>query len=303
MIRRATLSIMAAVFLGIAVAAVACGGNEDSTSRAIPGASEKTSGGAYPVGVTDSVADSSGESGSAPAAAAAPAGLALDRKIIQNIALDLQVEDVPQSFERVKSIADGAGGFVLDSSRSTQDPPQADVTIRVPSAASEGVLEQLRGLATKVEKETSNAQDVTEEYTDLQAQLRNSRAVETQYLDMLNKAQTIPDMLSIQDRLTQVRLEIERTQGRANAIDTLSSLATINVHLGTEPVVEQPEKTDLDPLAAAGDGWAASLTFLRGVAVVTLAVSAFLWWCVPLLVVAGLVSLFFVRRSGGRASR
>jgi hypothetical protein len=110
-------------------------------------------------------------------------------------------------------------------------------------------------------------------------------------------------MLSIQDRLTQVRLEIEQAQGRANAIDTLSSLATISVHLRTEPVVEQPQKTDLDPLAAAGNGWEASLTFLRGAAVVTLATAAFLWWSVPLLVVAGLVSLFFVRRSGGRASR
>ena len=309
MIRRAALSTMAALFLGIALAAVACGGNENSTSGAFPAASEKgtlsgqTSGADASGSVTGSaevpglVADSNGES------ASAAAELALDRKIIQNIALDLQVEDVPQAFERVKSVADGAGGFVLDSSRSTQDPPQADLTLRVPAAATDGVLQQLRGLATKVESETSKAQDVTGEYTDLQAQLRNSRAVETQYLDMLNKAQTIPDMLSIQDRLTQVRLEIEQTQGRANAIDTLSSLATISVHLRTEPVVEQPQKSDLDPLAAAGNVWEASLMFLRGAAVVTLATAAFLWWFVPLLVVAGLVSLFFVRRSGGRASR
>lgn len=308
MIRRAALNIVIGLAIGIAFAAVACGGNENSTSRAIPALSQKSSGPANALDdsgsvtgsaeVPGAVADSNGESASAAAAA-----LALDRKIIQNIALDLQVEDVPQAFERVKSVADGAGGFVLDSSRSTQDPPQADLTLRVPAAAADGVLQQLRGLATKVQSETSKAQDVTGEYTDLQAQLRNSRAVETQYLDMLNKAQTIPDMLSIQDRLTQVRLEIEQTQGRANAIDTLSSLATISVHLRTEPVVEQPQKTDLDPLAAAVGGWGASLTFLRAAGVATLAVSAFLWWCVPLLVVAGVASLFFVRRSGGRASR
>lgn len=296
MISRAALSSVAGLFLGIAIVMAGCaGGAKETSDRSVaPG----ETGAEVAQEAVGSI------SGSAPGAApAAPAALTLDRKIIENISLDLQVEDVSQAFERVKAIADGAGGFVLDSSRTTQDPPQADVTIRVPSAASEGVLEQLRGLAVKVEKENSKAQDVTEEYTDLQARLRNSRAVEAQYLDMLNQAKSIPDMLSIQDRLTQVRLEIEQLQGQANAIDTLSSLATISVHLHTEPVVEQPQKSDLDPLAAAGHGWEASLTFLRAVAAGTLAVGAFLWWAVPLVVVGGLVSLFFVRRARSTSAK
>jgi hypothetical protein len=303
MIRRATISSVAAFLLGTAIVLAACGGTERSAEKAIPyEVTGQTAGLGVDMGEEGSMAPDSSENATSGSSAGA-AALALDRKVIQNTSLDLQVEDVSKSYQSVMNITLASGGFVIDSSTSaSQDRPQADLTIRVPAAAYESVLEQLRGLAIKVEKETSNSQDVTDQYIDLEARLRNQQALEVQYLDFLGRAQNITEMLQIQDRLSQVRLEIERIQGQANAIDTLSSLATISVHLSTEPVVEQPEETHLDPLAAAGHGWEASLTFLRAMAAAVLATAAFLWWFVPVLVVAGFVSLFFVRRGRGRAS-
>ncbi len=74
-------------------------------------------------------------------------------------------------------------------------------------------MAELRKLAVRVEQESTTSQDVTEQYTDLQARLNNAKATEKQYLALLDKAATVEDMLSIQDSLSRVRTEIEQIQG------------------------------------------------------------------------------------------
>ena len=271
--RRAALSVAIAFSLAAVVALAACGGAEESA---------KTN--------PQSVVDQSQAEQEAYGGVAAPSQdqSNLDRKIIQTASLDLQVEDVADAFRKVGQIASAAGGFVLESSTSyTDERPQADITIRVPAEQYESVMEELRGLAVKVEKENSKAQDVTEEYIDLQAQLRNDQAIESRYIELLDRAQNITEVLTVQDRLDQVRLEIERVQGRINAINTLVDLGTISVHLEAPPVAEPKSEVKVDPLGAAGKSWEASLVFLRAVSAGFLVVVVFLWWLVPVAVVAG----------------
>ena len=224
--------------IGIAVALAACGGNE-SASDQTAGRSAKS----LELEARDRAsrgwrrwqpAKPTTTAVSAPGLA--PSDQSLDRKIIQNTSMDLQVEDVSTSYQKVATIALDAGGFVLDSSVSAnEDRPQANLTIRVPASQYESVLNALRGLAVKVVNETSKAEDQTEVYTDLQARLRSAQAVEARYLDLLNRAETIDDVLKVQNYLTPARLEVEQIQGQINLIDKLSSLATISVSLSTEP--------------------------------------------------------------------
>jgi len=303
--RKATIAAICAAALGVAAALAACGGSKSSSdslgSPAVGSESEqKTAGvGAF------AAADASGALAEGNAPGLAPSDVAaFDRKIIQDTSLDLQVEDVSKSYDDVERIALVAGGFVLDSSAAAnQDRPQANLTIRVPTSQYQKVVDQLRGLAVKVENETSKAQDVTQEYTDLQARLRSAQAVEARYLDLLNRAETIDDILKVQDRLSPVRLEIEQIQGQMNVVDNLSSLATISVGLHSEPATPVPSSdSHPDPLAAAGNGWESSLLFLRAVGAGLFAAAAFLWWLAPVLVVVGigfLVRYRMVRRSRG----
>src|SRR3972149_7655643 len=92
-------------------------------------------------------------------------------------------------------------------------------------------MEQPRGIAKQVRSERSEASEVTEEYTDLEARLRNLEATEASYLELLTGAGDIPDILLVQDRLSQVRQEIEQVQGRINLLDNLTDLATITIQL------------------------------------------------------------------------
>ena len=289
MMRRAVSRAALAFSFAAVIALAACGGAEESA---------KTN--------PQSVVDQSQAEQEAYGAVAAPSQgqSELDRKIIQTASLDLQVEDVAGAFREVGRIASTAGGFVLESSTSyTDERPQADITIRVPADQYESVLGELRGLAVKVEQENSKAQDVTEEYIDLQAQLRNDQAVESRYIELLDRAQNITEVLTVQDRLDQVRLEIERVQGRINAINTLSELVTISIHLRAEPAAEPKSEAKVDPLGAAGKSWEASLVFLRAVSAGFLVVVVFLWWLLPLAAIAGVgLGYWLIRKSRSATS-
>ena len=301
--RKATIAALCAAALGIAVALSACGGSKSASDGALSPAMELESGQKAAGGAPLAAADAAGASAGENAPGLAPSDTnTFDRKIIQDTSLDLQVEDVSKAYDDVERIALTAGGFVLDSSvAANQEQPQANLTIRVPTVQYQKVVDDLRALAVKVENQTSKAQDVTQEYTDLQARLRSAQALEATYLGLLDRAETIDDILKIQSYLTPVRLEIEQIQGQMNVVDNLSSLATISVSLSTEPPAP-PASSDShpDPLAAAGNGWEASLLFLSAVGAGLFAAATFLWWLAPILVVVGigfLVRFRMVRKS------
>ena len=239
----------------------------------------------------------------------------LERKIIRTATLELEVEAVGAAVQEVENIAVAAGGFVSRSSVFIEEPLElgeengfsprrtqtATVTIRVPAEVYASVMRQLRGIAEEVRSEISEASEVTEEYTDLQARLRNLEATEAGYLELLTKAEEIADILIVQDRINSVRLEIEQVQGRINLLDSLTDLATITVQL-TLPLapVEEPD---------GGQGWAAeawdaawegsqdALIALGTVGIVGGVV--LVWLAIPALVALAAWRLFGPRRSGG----
>jgi len=263
--------------------------------------------------------EGSAPSALAPSTGVEGGGLSLpqlaDRKIIRTATLELEVEAVGGAVQEVESIAVAAGGFVSRSSVFIEEPSElgeeddvaprrtqtATVTIRVPAEVYASVMSRLRGIAEEVKSEISEASEVTEEYTDLQARLRNLEATEAGYLELLTKAEEIADILIVQDRINSVRLEIEQVQGRVNLLDSLTDLATITVQLTLPPVAtEEPD---------GGQGWAAeawdaawegsqdAVVVLGTVAIVGGVVLA--WLAIPALVALAAWRLFGLRRSGG----
>jgi hypothetical protein len=226
-----------------------------------------------------------------------------ERKIVQTASLRLQVEEVGASFEEVGRIATASGGFVASSTFSYQGEPSdvpgrpepeqkqvASATIRVPSGRYQDVLSDLRGLAKKVDVESSNASDVTAEYSDLSARLRTLEATEARYLTLMTEAKTITEVLQVQDRLNGVRSQIEQVKGRMALLDKLGDLATITVHLRPVVAVAKAPATTPDLGAQVSEAWAASIEFLGDIAAGVIRVVVFGWW-VPLLVVPAYVVL------------
>jgi len=188
-----------------------------------------------------------------------------DRMIIYNVSVELIVENTTEAMAQLESLATEMGGFVSNSS-TWKDAGQlrANVALRVPADELDEAMTQIRGLALDVESESRSSQDVTEEFTDLGAQLRNRQAYEQELLELLKARREATgkteDILGVYRELTRVRGEIEQIQGRMNYLSNLSAMATIQVTLTPDALVRplivgkwQPQGTARDAIRALID--------------------------------------------------
>ncbi len=166
----------------------------------------------------------------------------VDQKIIKNGSLQLTVKDVTEAVSRITMLAGDKGGFVQNSSVSARadGTHYGQIVIRVPARDFEQTMETIKGFALVVKNESATGQDVTEQYTDLEAQLRNAMAQEQTYLEVLKRAQTVEDILKVQQRLGDIRGTIESLQGRLKYLENVTSYSTISTTLEEEPVVQVP---------------------------------------------------------------
>ena len=217
----------------------------------------------------------------------------LDRKVILNASLAMNVNDVSAAFDEASRLVRGSGGYVEKSSfiASSLGVSQkaATLTLRVPADQYDQLLGQLRTIqGAKVTSEGSKSTEVTEQYTDLQSRQRNLERTEQSYLKLLDQAKTIPDILSLNDRLDSVRGQIEQIQGRLNVLDHMTDLATIDVTLSPIVPGKSGPTTGPKPVGQAfADAWQWSLDAVRYAAATgAVGLVAVAWLVVPLGLVA-----------------
>ena len=158
-----------------------------------------------------------------------------DRKLIRNASLSLLVKSPAESAEIVIHLAQSVGGFLVNSQlNGGSDATSASLNIRVPAAKFEDVRQRIRKLGLRVEGESVEAQDVTKQYVDQEARLRNLRAQEQQYLGILRKAKTLKDTLEVSDKLNEVRGAIEERQAEFEALSKQIETVAISVTLRAE---------------------------------------------------------------------
>jgi hypothetical protein len=167
-----------------------------------------------------------------------PNAAPVERKIIRNATLTLEVEQPDKALQRIASIATSREGYVVTSDSRKETLAQGErtyevitVELRVPSAQFDATLADIRAAGGSVTAQKITGKDVTEEYIDLEARLRTQRALEAQLLEIMKRAQEVEDAISVQRELTNVRTEIERVEGRRRFLENQSSLSTISVTL------------------------------------------------------------------------
>jgi hypothetical protein len=216
---------------------------------------------------------------------------AVERKIIRNATLTLEADDPSKVVQRIASVAESRGGFVVTSesrqqggSRGSKGYEIFTVEMRVPAAQFDAALAEIRSAGGGVSSERITGKDVTEEYIDLEARLRQHRALETQLMEIMKRAEGVQEAIAVQRELTNVRTEIDRLEGRRRFLENQSSLSTISVTIQpTEPLVSTT-------------GFFSSLGRALGqgvdiAATITLFLVSFLLAILPVVVFFGLVYL------------
>ncbi|MBN2240412.1 MAG: DUF4349 domain-containing protein [Dehalococcoidales bacterium] len=169
---------------------------------------------------------------SATATVAGETPSSIDRMIVRTGNISLVVDDVTGTIDQIKQYADTYNGYVVSSSVwKNGDKLAGSITFRVQADMFDQALASLRNLAVEVTYENTSSQDVTEEYVDLNATLNNLEATEEQFLVILEKADTVEDILNVQKELSQVRREIETTKARMQYLEQTSSTSIIYVQL------------------------------------------------------------------------
>ena len=155
-----------------------------------------------------------------------------ERMIIRTGEISLVVEDIIETRDEIAQLAVMFGGYVVSSWISGEEEEmRGNISFRVADDKFEPALVELRNLAVRVKSESTSSQDVTEQYVDLQARLKNAEATENQYLTLLEKAEAVEDILRIYDSLSRVRYEIEQIKGQMQYPERTTSLSLISVRL------------------------------------------------------------------------
>ncbi|MGI8755544.1 MAG: DUF4349 domain-containing protein [Acidimicrobiales bacterium] len=169
-------------------------------------------------------------------------GGSVQAKIIRTGSVEVEVTKgrFATAVARLTDLASGVGGFVSASETSQLgDDPRGSVTLRVPAKDFDRVLARIATLG-KIRSVTTGSQDVTGEYTDVASRIKALEAEREQIGLVLGRAQSIPDILSVRDRLSAVQGELEQLQGRKQVLDDQASLSTLKVSVSEKGAKPAP---------------------------------------------------------------
>jgi hypothetical protein len=155
----------------------------------------------------------------------------IQRQIIYTAQLNLVVEEFDGLPEKVTKLLSEHDGFVANSSLqgSSGSPRSGTWTIRVPIRQYGTFLEAVKMLG-EFQSLTTGSREVTAEYYDVQARIKNKQRQEQRLLELLEKRTgKLQDILQVEEQLARVREEVERMQGRMRVLTDLTAFSTITL--------------------------------------------------------------------------
>jgi hypothetical protein len=229
-----------------------------------------------------------------------------DRRVIREARLELHADDTRSAYDEIVGLAEAAGGFVANASvapvHDEEAQPRVELTLRIPSDRLTPTLQAIKGVADEVVSETQGAQDVTDQFIDLEARLTNLQTLEVELRALLEEVRRQPDadpekLLRVFNEISSVRGQIEQIQGQLDYLEDLTSLATLELSItqtpAAAPIVDEP----WDPGEAVRDAVRNLVEALQGAAEVAISFGLFV---LPLLLlilgIPAAIALYLYRR-------
>ena len=233
---------------------------------------------------------------SPPPASAKSQIYAQPRFQIKTANLSVEVEGVPKAQQEAESIAKAVGGRVESSSKNNDEGSlaTAELTFRVPVGSFETAVNRIRKLG-RVTNDQLTGEDVTAQVYDAEARLKVMRAEEDQYVELLKATKKIGEVLSVKERLSQVRQEIESLDAQRKSLREQAAESTINLSLTERPKPDRPrENTNW-----LEDAWSNAVSGLSAAGRTLGSVGVFLFVFSPIWLPVVLLIWWFSRRSRG----
>ena len=153
-----------------------------------------------------------------------------NQKWVVTVDIDCETMDYDNMYSWIRNTVNSSGGYLEEEREWGDERRTANFSIRIPIAESEGFLENLSQLCNITDR-TQRKENVTIQYADTENYIKALRIEQGRLMELLEMAMSVQDIISIEDRLTTVRTQIEGAEYRLRSLANKIDYATITLRL------------------------------------------------------------------------
>ncbi|MCX6296917.1 MAG: DUF4349 domain-containing protein [Bacteroidetes bacterium] len=221
------------------------------------------------------------------AAAGVPIPVKIAEKIKKTADLDISVDDYKVARAAIEKVVKSGNAYIGgENEQNSTYSITNSMVIRVSNKDFDRMVSNLAAVASHVNSKNIYMEDVTAQFVDITARLKTKKEVEKRYLDLLQKAMKVSDILEVEGQLRVIREEIEAKEGELKYLNDQVDYSTINLNFHQNfEFTPQDEPGFVGRIGHAfGNGWKGFLTLIIG--------CVYVW---PLWLILGLTAYILVR--------
>ena len=216
----------------------------------------------YEEAAEESFATADYAAGSGQAETVTESGAATNRKLITTIHINAETEDFDKSRSLVENKINELGGYIENSSIYNEEK-SANYTIRIPADKADSLITALEG-NNNITSKSVNVEDVTLSYADTESRKKALKTEEERLLKIMESAETVEDLITVESRLSEVRYELESIESQLRTYDNKIDYTTVYLYLEEverytpvekETAGQRISKGFVDSLESIGNGF------------------------------------------------
>ncbi len=153
-----------------------------------------------------------------------------ERKLTKNGSIQFQTSDLNKTKQFIIHAVNTLNGYIANDNLSESDKRVANtITARIPAEKTDSLIRLIESNASKIDFKNIDVEDVTEQFIDLESRIKTKKEVETRYRELLAKANTVEEILKIEEQIGNIRTEIESAEGRLRYLSNQVRYSTLTV--------------------------------------------------------------------------
>jgi hypothetical protein len=187
------------------------------------------------------------------------------KKIVKEGDISFETNNIAATRKKILNSLHKLGGYVSEDNQTTDNGSyfkNYTLKIRIPAKNFDLLLDTVTSSAYKIDSKNISITDVTARFIDITTRLNNKKLLESRYQELLRKAVKVSDLLEIEAKLTEIRSDIESTQGQLNYLNKQVAYSSLTIIFYTKEIAraDKPVSFGYKFTNALGRGW----SFLQG---------------------------------------
>ncbi len=185
--------------------------------------------------------------------------VSVEKKLIKEGNISFETDNINATKKNITTLLNKVGGYIEQENESNdnyESRKEYKLTARIPANNFDQFLNGVTSNADKIDSKNISVRDVTANFIDITSRLANKKKLEERYLDLLKKSSKVSDLLEVEEKLNEIRSDIESTQTQLNYLNKDISYSTLNLTFYTKQAVKDNGLSFGYRIKSAfGDGW------------------------------------------------